>query len=197
MSEIDEFKLYDGVVPDIRKTTTPPKLNIFQKIIKNIFPKTVDYIETKTPKGLFKIYYDYKLDTLIVDIPNGLKLRLLGSLNIQTTDDFNVETLGEMNLLTHDNFICLDALNSNIHLNSCMAGQIRELTAIEEFRKEKHKQIKKHKEKTKDNKCAHQELLEIIGELVNRLNTLEAQVYQQPIDGKSIIERVKRMANHE
>lgn len=195
--DVNELELYDGKQPEVRYETTAPKISIFRRIWTKLFKRKITYIETETPNGVFKVYYDNKIDRLVFHFPDDLKLRIVGGVDIQQTGDFNLETLGEINLLTHDNMLNLDSLNSKIFINSMMSKQIRDLDMSVELRDQIMTQWKEKEKSSRKDKCIVHEQMEIIGELVHRLNELESVVHGKPIDKDAILERIRKVNNHE
>lgn len=76
-----------------------------------------------------KLYVEYDEETNEVLIDNSsdipLTINFKGQLNLQLSEDFLLETDGEFDLITNGNMICLDSVNSVIHLNSRKCKKLR------------------------------------------------------------------------
>lgn len=73
------------------------------------------------PKNLkLPITYDIETNTIVVSNVNPLPLtiKISGPICISFDDDVLLEGNGQFDILTNDNQICLDSLNSQIYLNS-------------------------------------------------------------------------------
>ena len=66
------------------------------------------------------IQYDKDLNLLKVSAPDNLPLK------VEFSGDIELQINGEFNLLTVNNDICLDSLNSKIYLNSQRCKSIRD-----------------------------------------------------------------------
>lgn len=72
------------------------------------------------------IQYDKDINLLKITSPNNMPLK------VEFSGDIELQINGEFNLLTIDNNICLDSLNSKIYLNSQRCKSIRDKN-IDEF----------------------------------------------------------------
>lgn len=92
--------------------------------------KQSSIIAIPTPLGDFQLTFDTENNTCVVQLPKDIKFAIIGNIDLKVSGDLNAETSGEINLLSHNNMICLDSLDSSIHFNSLMAKQIRDLPEI-------------------------------------------------------------------
>lgn len=66
------------------------------------------------------VEYNCEKNELILKNNNAspLTIRFEGQLNIRFNDDFTLESTGQIDLISRQNMICLDSVDSSIHLNS-------------------------------------------------------------------------------
>ena len=65
------------------------------------------------------LFIDYNHETNTLTITNSIPLNIIikGQLNISVEKDFEIESVGQFDVVTHGSKICLDSLNSQIYLN--------------------------------------------------------------------------------
>jgi len=64
------------------------------------------------------INYDEETNTIVIENNKPLNIILNGKLHVFIKDDFEIESNGQVDVVTHGSKICLDSLNSQIYLNS-------------------------------------------------------------------------------
>ena len=85
-------------------------------IMKQLIVKTAIKLRTIIQKLL--INYDDETNTIVISNDIPLKIILNGKLHFFVKDDFEIESHGQVDVVTHGSKICLDSLNSQIYLNS-------------------------------------------------------------------------------
>lgn len=98
-------------------------------------------------KGNLKLIYDEKSKELLLNSTEKITLRLGGNFHLVVDGDYDTSINGEYNLITNNQNIHFDSINGDIHLNSRLAKQIKNLPESIELRK-RNKQLKE-----KDGSC--------------------------------------------
>ena len=134
-----------------------------------MLPDTTNKMLLPTPAGDICLHYDNKKKALIVTLPPELKIGIVGNVDLKVTGDYNVETLGEINLLSRRKDINIESLGARIFLNSFRAKQIRQLGRYKAKRKE---YLDKAKIKIPQ-KNIFEEVIEAMSSLNERVTALE------------------------
>lgn len=141
--------------------------------MNDIVKKTEDVI----PNG---IDIDYDSESNIMTLKNNnampLTIRFEGGLNIQFDEDFVLESTGQVDLITHDNMICLDSIDSAIHLNSRKAKKLwneDEERKVLEVEKEQERAIKRMRIKEKNQMTGLEKLQQLCDNINTRLLAIE------------------------
>jgi hypothetical protein len=100
-------------------------------------------------KGNLKLVYDEESKELFLNSTEKITLRLGGNFHLVVDGDYDTSINGEYNLITNNQNIHFDSVNGEIHLNSRLAKQIKNLPESIELRK----RIEQLKEKDKSCDC--------------------------------------------
>lgn len=145
----------------------PAKINIITKI-RNAIQKRRIFKE-------IKFSYDNNLQRIIMQLPDTIGFRIEGNVDIQCNYDLNVETLGEINLLGH-NDLSMDSLDSKIFLNSYNCRHIRHDPIYIKKREEQEQNninINIHQEQNNSNRESESSLFKKILKLEAKIRRLE------------------------
>lgn len=148
-------------------------------------------IEKKTdsviPNGI-DVDYDREKNVLVLKNNNAapLTIRFEGQLNIAFNDDFTLESTGQIDLITYEKMMCLDSVNSCIHLNSRKAKKLwndEEEKKSLEVKEEQERAIKRMRIKEK-NQMSELEKLQHLCDNINRRLLAVEQREQELIELK-------------
>lgn len=93
--------------------------------MKSLIPKTFRIVNDIFKKAI--LGYDEDTNTILIKNKEPLKIVFEGGVYLGVDGDFEVQSNGQIDFITHGSKICLDSLNSQIFLNSRRARYCGEL----------------------------------------------------------------------